>query len=107
MKIKSSLLTPKDISILGQAFETLVFPNDFDLIYENHVPPAGVILLEGKIELLKRSKLKMELTGPQLIGIDELLKGNQFPYGLRLKANTKVILIGKSEARNLFNQIKE
>ena len=107
MKIKSSLLTPKDISILGQAFETLVFPNDFDLIYENHVPPTGVVLLEGKIELLKKSKTKMELTVPQMLGLDELLLGNQFPYGLRVKANTRVILIGKSEVSNLFHHINE
>ena len=106
MKIKSNPLTQKDISILGQAFETLVFPNDFDLIYENHVPPAGVILIDGKLELLKKSKTKMEITSPQLVGMNELLLGSPFPYSCRVKANTKVILIGKSQVPEITEYLE-
>ncbi|WP_408096938.1 hypothetical protein ACJVC5_18030 [Peredibacter sp. HCB2-198] len=96
MKIKSSPLTQKDISILGQAFETLVFPNDFDLIYENHVPPAGVVLIEGKLEILKKNKIKMEITTSQVFGVDELVHGTPLPFGCRIKANSKVMLLSKS-----------
>ncbi|WPU63925.1 hypothetical protein [Peredibacter starrii] len=108
MKINSSLLTDKDISILGQVFETLVFPNDFDLIYENHVPPTGVVLIEGKLEILKRNKPKLEITTLQSFGIKELLKGTPLPFGCRIKANSKVMLISKSlvlenKLADLFN----
>lgn len=105
MKIKSSLLTQKDISILGQAFETLVFPNDFDLIYENHVPTAGLVLIEGKLELLKKSKTKIEITDPHLLGISELQDGSPFPYGCRVKANSKVMLIGKSQISKIMEYL--
>lgn len=93
-------LSSADIDILKKDFEILTFLNDFDLVYENQVPCAGIALIEGQIELTKDSKVELIICSGHLLGVGQLLNGTPVRYGCRLKAKSKIILLGKSDILN-------
>lgn len=97
MKDKVNILDSEIIEALKKDFETLTFPNDFDLVYENQVPATGVALLEGIVELTKGSKVKGKYSSGHILGLSQLLEDTPVKFGLRVKAKSKVILIGKSK----------
>jgi len=97
MMEKVNPLNAKEIESLKKDFELLTFPSDFDLVYEDQVPNAGIALIEGSIELIKNSKVKEIIRDKSLIGIEQLLDQKPVKYGFRVKANSKIILLGKSD----------
>lgn len=96
MKDKANLLDPETLEILEQEFDTFTFPNDFDLVYENQIPSTGVAILEGTVEITKGSKVKGKYPAGYVLGLSQLLEDRPVKYGCRVKANSKVVLIGKS-----------
>lgn len=97
MKEKIIQLKPEELLKFSQSFEMLTFNNDFDLVYENQVPTAGILLLEGNIDLISNSKVVMKIHPGQLLGVTHLLNEQAVTYGCRVKANSKIILLGKSD----------
>lgn len=97
MKEKIILLGPEDLTKLSSSFEILTFKNDFDLVYEHQIPSAGIALLEGNIELIQNSLVAQIIKPGHLLGVNQLLSGKAVDYGCRVKANSKIILLGKSE----------
>lgn len=97
MKEKINPLNSEEIEALKKDFELLTFPSDFDLVYEDQVPNTGIALIEGAIELVKKSKVKEIIKDRGLIGIAQLLDEKPVKFGLRVKANSKIILLGKSD----------
>lgn len=94
-------LTSLEIEILKKDFEVLTFPNDFDLVYENQIPNAGIALIEGSIDLIKNTKVHMTIQEGNLFGVFELISAEPVRYGYRIKAKSKIILLGKSDILNL------
>ncbi|MFP5384756.1 MAG: hypothetical protein ACLGHN_01665 [Bacteriovoracia bacterium] len=92
-----------DLEKLQKEFEVLTFPNDFDLVYQDQIPSAGIAVVEGALELLKNSKVMETINPGQVIGISHLLEEIPFKFVCRVKANSKIILIGKSK---LLSSIK-
>lgn len=97
MKEKPNLLNLGDIEILEKEFDILTFPNDFDLVYENQIPSTGVAILDGCVEMMKGSKIQDTITKGHVLGLQELLEEIPSKYGYRVKAHSKVVLIGKSQ----------
>lgn len=97
MKLEINSLKQSEMKALSQEFEVLTFPNDFELIYENHIPSAGIAIVDGSLELLKKSKVQHVVPSGHVLGIQELLHEKPIPYACRVKANSKVILLGKSK----------
>lgn len=106
MKEKIIQLKPEDLLKFSQSFELLTFKNDFDLVYENQIPSAGIVLLEGLIELVSRSKVVMNVYPGHLLGVMNLLNAQPVTYGCRVKANSKIILLGKSDILNYVKNKK-
>ena len=94
-------LTFSEIEILKKDFEVLFFSNDFDLVYENQVPCTGIALIEGHIEFIKDSNVLQTVGEGNLLGVSQLINGKPFRYGCRVKAKSKIILLGKSDILNL------
>lgn len=97
MNEKLILLKPEDLLKFSKTFEVLTFKNDFDLVYEQQVPTTGILLLEGEINLIKNAKIIQKITPGHLLGVNQLLTEKSVNYGCRVKANSKIILLGKSE----------
>jgi signal-transduction protein with cAMP-binding, CBS, and nucleotidyltransferase domain len=97
MMEKVNPLNNSEIEALTQDFELLTFPNDFDLVYENQVPCAGIALIEGQIDLIKDSKVEQVIGERCILGVRQLLGEEPVKYGCRVKAKSKIILLGKSD----------
>ena len=106
MMEKIYYLSSIEMDILKKDFEILTFANDFDIVYEEQVPCTGIAIVEGEVEFLKNSKVEKTLTEGHVIGIYHLI--NEYPatHGCRIKAKSKIILLGKSDILEL-KQSKE
>lgn len=114
MKEKLNILNSEEVESLKQDYEVLTFPNDFDLVYENQIPSTGVALIKGQIELIKKSRPTQLIEENCLLGIKQLLDEQPVRLGCRIKSNSQIVLLGKSEIfsllknkdSKLFNVIK-
>jgi signal-transduction protein with cAMP-binding, CBS, and nucleotidyltransferase domain len=97
MMEKSNPLNMAEIEALKEDFELLTFAYDFDLVYENQVPCAGIALIEGQIELIRDSRVEYVVNEGNLLGLSQLLEGLPVKFGCRVKAKSKIILLGKSD----------
>jgi signal-transduction protein with cAMP-binding, CBS, and nucleotidyltransferase domain len=101
MMEKICTLSLIEIDALKKDFEVLTFTNDFDIVYEEQVPCTGIVIIEGQVEFIKNSKVQETLHEGYLIGVYHLI--NEYPatYGCRIKAKSKIILLGKSDILGL------
>lgn len=97
MKEKIIQLKPEELLKISQSFERHTFKNDFDLVYENQIPSAGILLLEGSIDLISNAKVVMKIYPGHLLGVTHLMNAQPVTYGCRVKANSQIILLGKSD----------
>ncbi len=100
MMDKVTSLTTSQVEALIEEFDLLTFPNDFDIVYENQVPCTGIALIHGQIELIRNTKILRVIGTGNVLGISELLLGEPVKYGVRVKAKSKIILLGKSDILN-------
>lgn len=106
MKEKVNFLAPEEVEALTKQYEVLTFGHDFDLVYENQIPVTGIALIEGKIEFIKRSKPFYQIAQSCLLGVEDLMRGTPLKHGCRIKSNSKIVLIGKSEIMALLKNQK-
>lgn len=90
-------LTHDEIKVLKGKFESVVFPNDFDLVYEAQVPNTGIVLLNGDVALYKRKKLKSLIMPGSMLGVYELLNNCPTQLNCKVLRNSELILIRKSD----------
>lgn len=86
----------KDIinKLMGICHE-VTYENEEIIIHEGHVPRVGLVLLEGKVEILKENS-KRSLPLNKVIGIKELGLGERLGFAVKVYPNTKVLSIDKS-----------
>jgi signal-transduction protein with cAMP-binding, CBS, and nucleotidyltransferase domain len=97
MKKKINKLSEKQIKTLKETHEVLSINNDCDLVYEKQIPNAGIALIDGEIELTKKSKILERVSAGNLLGIHYVIHQEPFKFGCKVKKDSKIILIGRSE----------
>ncbi len=97
MKKKINKLSEKQIKTLKESHEVLSINNDCDLVYEKQIPNAGIALIDGEIELVKKSKTLDKVTPGNLLGIHHIINQEPVKIGCKVKKDSKIILIGRSE----------
>lgn len=98
-------LTEEQVRHLIFHWENLRFDTDFDFNYENQMLNGAVALTEGKIELLKDSILQEVIMPGSVIGLASLMNNKKVKYQMRIKAGSRIVLIGKSGLNDLNNLI--
>ena len=106
MKKNMSKLTDQQISILKENHEIHSFQNDCDLVYEKQIPNAGIALIDGEIELTKKSKTLEKITSGSLLGVHHLIYQEPTKLGCKVKKDSKIILLGKSEILDSLKDTK-
>jgi CRP-like cAMP-binding protein len=97
MKKNIKRLSSRELMTLKSKFLPLKFHSDFDLVYESHIPNTGFVLLNGEINLMKKKKTK-EVIGPgNMLGVYELLNDHPADLGCKVKRNSELLLIQKSD----------
>jgi signal-transduction protein with cAMP-binding, CBS, and nucleotidyltransferase domain len=97
MKKNIKKLESGDIKTLSKECQVLTFPQDFNLVYENQIPNTGVALIDGELELTKKSKVLEKVSPGSILGINQMLNEEQVELGCRVKKDSKIILLGKSD----------
>lgn len=103
MKHNVQTLSPEDIQKLKREFEVFTFSNDTELFNQDHIPLTGIILLDGTLEILQGNDVVEKIIPPHMEGIVNLVNDIPSNYGCRIKANSKVILLGKSKILDILN----
>lgn len=92
-------LTPEQMNLARQSNDELIFSTDFDLIYEKQILPGVIILINGELQYLKDGIHNKINASGSVIGLESIRK--RFKYQLRIKAGTKILLIGFSGLKKL------
>lgn len=95
----STLLTSEQIELAKRLNDELIFSKDFDLIYEKQILPGIVILLNGEIQYLKNGIHNKITASGSVIGLKSIRK--RFKYQLRIKAGSRILLVGFSGLKEL------
>ncbi len=106
MKKNISKLTEHQITILKENHEIHSIQNDCDLVYEKQIPNTGIALIDGEIELTKKSKTLEKITSGSLLGIHQLINQEPSKVGCKVKKDSKIILLGKSEILDSLKDTK-
>ncbi len=104
MKIQIQMIETLDLDTLKSHFETITFSSEFDLVYEKQIPNIGIILVDGEINLLnKRNHIELKSPG-SIIGLQNLLNNIPFKFKCRVKKNSQLILLPKSEIIKILDE---
>ncbi|MFY7993390.1 MAG: hypothetical protein ACOVP4_08880 [Bacteriovoracaceae bacterium] len=106
MKRNDCPVSDEYIDTLKNHFEVICFSNDYDFVYENQVPNTGVILIEGEIEQIKRSKVLKKISPFTVLGIYQLFHNQTVCFDFKIKKGSKVIVIGKSDLVEVISNSK-
>lgn len=97
MKKKINKLDKKHLKLLKEKYDVLNIPNDCDIVYEKQIPNTGIALIDGEIELMKRSKPLEKVGAGSILGIHHVLHGEPVKMGCKVKKDSKIVLLGRSE----------
>lgn len=97
MKDKIIELTRKEIKLLKKHFPILKFNSDFFLVYEAQIPNTGIVLLNGELTFFKNNKIKFSVMPGTMFGLSMLFNNKPSAFGCRVKENSEIILIQKSD----------
>lgn len=102
MKKHIQTIEQVDLEILKKHFETITFNSEFDLVYEKQVPNTGIVLVDGGLDLVAHKK-HTELNVPGIIlGIKNILENIPLKFKCRVKEQTQLILLPKSEIMKIL-----
>jgi CRP-like cAMP-binding protein len=97
MQNKIKNLTKQEIKLLKKHFQILKFNTSFDLVYESQIPNTGIVLLNGELALFKKKKVKFTVRPGSMLGVHMLLNNQTSELGCRIKENSEIIIIHKSD----------
>lgn len=104
MKKPIQMIETSDLDILKSHFETITFSSEFDLVYEKQIPNIGIILVDGGIDLLnKRNHIELKSPG-SILGLQNLLNNIPLKFKCRVKKNSQLILLPKSEIMRILDE---
>jgi len=103
MKKKMKKLSTLEITALKNKFEPLKFSNTFHIVYENHIPQSGVLLIDGHATLTKSQKSVQQVEPGTILGVLELVNEEPVEYGCKLEKDSEVILLQKSDIKEEMN----
>ncbi len=95
-------LTEEQVSNLKKEFEVLQFEEDTMLFYENQIPQTGLVLIEGEIEVLKKSKVQKIIYPFTIIGINQIINNIPSLLGHRVRTKSRIMVLAKSEIKKLL-----
>lgn len=94
---QSKVLKGSEIAILKQHFEVVKINSDFQIVFEDQIPPVAIVLLSGKISLKSKKRIEAVVEPGVLMGAYHILHGFPVDLGCEINAESEVVLIYKSE----------
>lgn len=102
MKKRNPVLNDEALHILGGHFNLYTYRSDDILAREKQVPPVAMILINGTVELYKKKNFIEELRAGTLVGVYNLVRNIPFHFEYRIKANSQLLILPKSELMTIL-----
>ena len=96
------LLSEKEINFLKKHCDQISYSKDEVLIYEDHVPKVGIVLLSGKLAQIKWNDVKL-LPPFSSIGIRELYNNLSMDCSVKIFKGADILVLSKSKIEDLKN----
>lgn len=97
MNFHAKFLRTSELEILKRHFETVIFKNNYQMVFENQIPQVAMVLLSGAIHLKIKKKIIKIIDPGTLLGAFHLLNNHPVVFGCEISAQSEVLLIPKSE----------
>ena len=88
-------LDPEILSLFKELGQELVYQRDEHLIYKDHVPKFGFILLEGRAEI-HLSRSKRSILPFSIVGIKEITLNIPYQNAVKVFEGAKILMLDKS-----------
>lgn len=85
-----------DLEKLKHLFESLEISRNCQIVYEKQIPNFALILVEGKINIIKKKKVHEIITSPIILGLCQLLHHTPVNYGCEITRKSTILMIPKS-----------
>jgi signal-transduction protein with cAMP-binding, CBS, and nucleotidyltransferase domain len=103
MKKKINQLNESELTLLKSKHEVLSFSSDFDLVYEKQIPNTGVAVVDGEVQLTRKSRVLETVGNGAIIGVQQLMRQEPVKLGAKVTKNSKIILLGRSDIEDALN----
>jgi hypothetical protein len=100
MKKNLTTISASEIEMLKLTREVVSVEADIDIVYEKQVPIAGLVLVQGEIEFTKKYKTLSTINSSCVVGVSEVLNEMPVQLGCKVKKDSEVIFLGRSEIIN-------
>ncbi len=97
-------LTPEHVSFLLQRLPARIYNSSEALVYEDQVPLAGYVLLEGEIIAETRGAIPQRVPINSMICTQELLNGIPLKQTITISPGSKVIILDKSSVLEILEE---
>lgn len=88
----TSLIDPNYFKLMEKHFPVITYQREEIVTYRSHIPRVGLILLEGKIEIIK-TKSSFIVEKNHSIGLKELWLKSPSKYKIKVFPGTKVLSV--------------
>lgn len=80
---------------IDNKWHAVSFAKEFDIFYKGQIPTAALLLVEGKIGIVKRNKSVTIIKPNEICFLDELLSETPLKNNIRVYPNTKLYMIDR------------
>jgi signal-transduction protein with cAMP-binding, CBS, and nucleotidyltransferase domain len=90
-------LTPLQLSELLERYESHFISSDFYIVYEKQIPFSAIALIQGEIELTKKTRSIQKVSAGNLLGIQHMMDNEPLKHGIKVKKESQIILVPKAD----------
>lgn len=90
-------LTPEQIVALQGNRPIARYAASQVLFYRSHTPTGLWLLLDGELVLRDNGRIHAYVVGPSLLGLEEVVNAQPYPYTAQAMTPCELVFIGKEE----------
>lgn len=95
------------IELLKNMSAPQLYQTETELIYENQIPHAGYLLVEGEIHFIKRKTIFQKIKPGTLFGVCELMHNSPLKFTVKIMPNSKVCILDKSTVKEILSDLEK
>lgn len=90
-------LTPEQQTALVGSRPVARYAASQILFYRSHTPAGLWLLLDGELALRDNGRIHAYVVGPSLLGLEEVVNNQPYPYTAQAMTPCELVFIGKEE----------
>ena len=100
-------LSKNEIQAILDHVEPRLYATMTEIIYEGQIPNVGYLVVDGRIDLIKKKRPQSSLMEGQIFGVGELMRNHPFRYTAIIHPGSKVCILDRSTIKELLEEFKD